>query len=97
MDMDCAGPQGGYDKSGSEWECDGRLGRTVFSALSEFRAPSPRMQSSTPEAQPTQSGGLFVMDVTGGLFVMARSFLGRDRLCLNLQDSQGDQRCKLMQ
>ena len=40
-----------------------------FSALREYRAPSARVQSKTREAQPMQSGGLFGIDVTGGLFV----------------------------
>ena len=69
------GPQGGYDRSGSEWECDGRRG-TGFSALREYRAPSPRMQSRTREAQPTQYGGLFGMDETGGLIGMSGNFYG---------------------
>ena len=36
-----------------------------FSALREYRAPSPRVQTRTREAQTTQSGGLFMIDVTG--------------------------------
>ena len=35
-----------------------------FSALREYRTPSPMVQSRTREAQPTQSGGLFGIDVT---------------------------------
>ena len=46
-----------------------------FSALMEYRGPSPRMQSRTLEAHPPQSGGLFGMDVTGGLFGMSGSFV----------------------
>ena len=47
-----------------------------FSALREYRAPSPRVQSRTREAQPTSSGGLFGIDVTGGLFVMSGGSFG---------------------
>ena len=39
-----------------------------FSAWMEYRNPSPRGQSRTREAQPPQSGGLFGIDVKGGLF-----------------------------
>ena len=49
-------------------------GGAGFSALREYRAPSPRMQSMTREAQPPQSGGLFGMDVTGDLFGMSGGF-----------------------
>ena len=47
-----------------------------FSALREYRAPSPRVQSRRREAQPTSSGGLFGMDVTGGLFGMSGGSFG---------------------
>ena len=78
MDMEgWGGPQGGYGRSGSEWECGWKRG-TGFLALMEYRAHSPRMQSRTREAQPTQYGGLFGMDETGGLFGMPGSlFWGR--------------------
>ena len=45
-------------------------GGSGFSALREYRNPSPRGQSRTREAQPPQSGGLFGIDVTGGFFGM---------------------------
>ena len=53
-----------FDRHPTEWGA-------VFSALMEYRAPSPRAQSRTREAQPSQSGVLFGMDVTGGLFGMS--------------------------
>ena len=40
-------------------------GGSGFSALREYRVPSPREQSRTREAQPTQSGLEFGIDVTG--------------------------------
>ena len=45
-------------------------GGSGFSALREYRDPSPRGQSRTREAQPPQSGGLFGIDLTWGLFGM---------------------------
>ena len=72
-------------------------GGSGFSALREYRNPSPRGQSRTREAQPPQSGGLFGIDVTGGLFGMqAGSYGGGGLLCLNHQDSREGRRCKRM-
>ena len=71
-------------------------GGAGFSALREYMAPSPRMQSRMREAQPPQSVGLFGMDVTGGLFGMPESF-GGDRLCSSHQDSREGLRCRQMQ
>ena len=60
-----------------------------FSALRECRAPSPRVQSRTREAQPTQSGGLFGIDVKGGLFGMSGGSYGwGDQSCSNHQGSR---------
>ena len=50
-----------FDRHPTEWGGG-------FSALREYRAPSPMVQSRTREAQPTSSGGLFGIYVTGGLF-----------------------------
>ena len=54
-------------------------GGSGFSALREYRNPSPRGQSRTREAQPPQSGGLFGIDVTGGLFGMQAGSYGGGR------------------
>ena len=54
-------------------------GCSGFSALREYRNPSPRGQSRTREAQPPQSGGLFGIDVTGGLFGMQAGSYGGGR------------------
>ena len=54
-------------------------GGSGFSALMEYRNPSPRGQSRTREAQPPQSGGLFGIDVTGGLFGMQAGSYGGGR------------------
>ena len=54
-------------------------GGSGFSALREYRNPSPRGQSKTREAQPTQSGGLFGIDVTWGLFGMQWGSYGGER------------------
>ena len=70
-----------------------RKGGAGFSARREYRAPAPRAQSRTREAQPTSSGGLFGMDVTGCLFGMSGGFGGRDQLCLKPHSSRGGLRC----
>ena len=55
------------------------------------------MQLRTREAQPTASGGLFGIDVTGGLFGMSGEAMdGGDQLCLNPQDSREGLRYKRM-
>ena len=55
------------------------------------------VQSRTREAQPTSSGGLFWIDVTGGLFGMSGEAMdGGDQLCLNPQDSREGLRYKRM-
>ena len=51
-------------------------GESGFSALREYRNPSPRGQSRTREAQPPQSGELFGIDVTVGLFGMQAGSYG---------------------
>ena len=68
-----------------------------FLILREYSAPSSMAQSRTREAQPSQSDGLFGMDVIGGLFGMSGSFGGGDQSCLNHRDSLGYQPCKLTQ
>ena len=58
-----------FDRQLTEWG-------SGFSAFMEYRNPSPRGQSRTREAQPPQSGGLFGIDVTGGLFGMQAGSYG---------------------
>ena len=50
-----------------------------FLALREYRNLSPRGQSRTREVQSPQSGGLFGIDVTGGLFGMQTGSYGGGR------------------
>ena len=72
-------------------------GGSGFSALREYRNPSPRGQSMTREAQPQQSGGLFGIDVTGDYLVCKLGVMeGGGLLCLNHQDSRDGRRCKQM-
>ena len=63
----------------------------VQSTLSEEAVEDARGAASA-----ISGGGLFGMDVTGGLFGMSGGLGGEDRLGSNHQDSREGLRCRLM-